>query len=133
MPMEILINYVDTHVDSVLGKSMTVIKDKKDRTLCNYVYSIKRKYELIFEIGRHLKDDFKIIKEYIMRKCTDMHDHLDRLIDIHEFQKDLKEVFETKGVITQFTNENVPAPKKSMAVHEAKVKTDIKKEKLEDS
>ena len=49
MPMEILINSVDTHVDSVLGKSMTVINDKKGRTLCNYIYSISRKYELIFE------------------------------------------------------------------------------------
>ena len=55
------------------------------------------------------------------------------MIDISDFQKELKELFETKGVLTQFTNENVPAPKKSMAVHEAKVKTDNKKEKLEDS
>merc|ERR1712105_59322 len=61
MPMEILINSVDTHVDSVLGKSMIVIKDKKARTLCNYLYSIRRKHELIFEIARHLNDDFKIL------------------------------------------------------------------------
>jgi hypothetical protein len=110
MPMEILINYVDTHVDSVLGKSTTVISDKKGRTLCNYIYSIRQKYELIFEIARHLNDYFKIIKEHIMRKCTDIHDHLKKVVDICDFQKSLKEVFETKGVLTQFTNENVPAP-----------------------
>ena len=51
-----------------------------------------------------------------MRKCTDIHDTLEKVIDISDFQKELKEVFETKGVLTQFTNENVPAPKKSMAV-----------------
>ena len=131
--MEILINNVDTHVDNVLGKSFKVIIDKKKRTLCNYVYSIKRKYELIFEIARHLSDDFKIIRETIMRKCTDMNDSLEKVIDISEFQEELKIIFETKGVITQFTNENVPAPKKSMAVHEAKVKTDKKDNKSENT
>ena len=51
------------------------------------------------------------------------------MIDISEFQEELKVIFETKGVITQFTNKNVPAPKKSMAVNEAKVKTDKKDSK----
>ena len=68
-----------------------------------------------------------------MRKCTDIHDTLEKVIDISDFQKELKEIFETKGVLTQFTNENVPAAKKSMAVHEAKVKSDNKKDKAENS
>ena len=80
--MEILINNVDTHVDNVLGKSLTVYIDKKKRTLCNFVYNVRRKYELIFEIARHLTDDYKIIKETIMRKCTDIHDTLAKVIDI---------------------------------------------------
>ena len=133
MPMEIVINQVDTYVDNVLGKSTTVFVDKKGRTLCNYLYSIRWKYKLVFEIARHLSDDFKLIKEHIMRECTNMHDNLESVIDISEFQKNIKGVFETKGVMTQFTNENIPMPKKSMAVHEAKVKNDNKKEKVEDT
>merc|ERR1712030_18261 len=42
-------------------------------------------------------------------------------------------IFETKGVLSQFKNENIPAPKKSLAINEAKVKTDNKKEVLEDT
>ena len=48
LPMEILINSVDAHVDGVLGKSMKVFKDAKQRTLCNYVYSIKIMCYLIY-------------------------------------------------------------------------------------
>ena len=121
------------YVDTALGKSTTVHKDSKNRTLCNYLYSIRMKYWLIFEIARHLNNDFKIIKEYIMQECTKMHDDLTAVVDIADFQKHLTTIFETKGVLSQFKNENIPAPKKSVAVNEAKVKTDNKKEVLEDS
>ena len=50
-----------------------------------------------------------------------MHDNIDKVLDINDLQSNLKEVFEAKGVLTQFTNENLPAPRKSMAVNEAKV------------
>ena len=128
LPMELLINRVDTSVDSTLGKSTTVIVDSKDRTLCNYLYSIKWKYMLIFNIARHLNADFKIIKDYIMKEITKMHDDTKLLVDIGDFQKKLCTAFDTKGVISQFKNENIPAPQKSMAVNETKVKPDKKKE-----
>ena len=39
MPLELIINSVDKSVDTTLGKSLTVHKDAKDRTLSNYLYS----------------------------------------------------------------------------------------------
>ena len=74
-----------------------------------------------------------MIKEYIMQECTRMHDDITAVIDIADFQKHLTTIFKTKGVLSQFKNENIPAPKKSVAVNEAKVKTDNKKEVLEDT
>ena len=68
-----------------------------------------------------------------MQEITNMHDNITAVVDISDFQKNLNTVFETKGVLSQFKNENIPAPKKSVAVNEAKVKTDNKKEVLEDS
>merc|ERR1711984_35524 len=68
-----------------------------------------------------------------MQESTKMHDEITAVVDITDFQKNVSTVLESKGILSQFKNENVPAPKKSMAVHEAKVKTDNKKEKLEDS
>ena len=130
MPMELLINKVDISVDSTLGKSTTVTIDSKKRTVCNYVYSIKWKYKLIFNIARHLGADFKIIRDYIQKEITTMHDENNELLDIEDFQKKLCTAFETKGVLSQFKNENVPAPHKNLAVQEAKVKTD-KKEKFQ--
>ena len=128
LPMELLINKVDISVDSTLGKSTTTHTDTKNRTLSNYSFSIKWKYKLIFNIARHLNADFKIIRDYFMKECTRMHDNIKETVDIGDFQKNLSTAFETKGVISQFKNENVPAPQKTMAVHEAKVKHD-KKEK----
>ena len=129
MPMELLINKVDQYVDTALGKSTSVHKDSKNRTLCNYLYSIRMKYWLIFEIARHLNNDFRIIKEYIMQLCTKMHDSIIEVMDIADFQKNLASVFETKGVLTQFKNENIPATKKNMSVNETKVKNDKKYDK----
>ena len=54
-----------------------------------------------------------------------MHDDITAVVDIADFQKNLSTIFETKGVLSQFKNENIPAPKKSMAVHEAN-KTNIR-------
>jgi hypothetical protein len=128
LPMEILINSVDAHVYGVLGKSMKVFTDAKQRTLCNYIYSIKKKHELIFDIARHLGDNFKVIRQYISEKCTTMHDDTEKILDISELQEDFKKVFEDKGVLTQYTSENIPAPKKgTLSVSETKIKNDGKK------
>ena len=116
LPMEILINSVDAHVDGALGKSMKVFTDAKQRTVSNYGYSIKKKHELIFDIARHLGDDFKIIRQYISEKCTIMQDDIEKILDISDLQEDFKKVFENKGVLTQYTSENVPAPKKAQWV-----------------
>ena len=62
-----------------------------------------------------------------------MHDNNEVIIDIEDFQKKLCEAFETKGVLSQFKNENVPAPHKNLAVQEAKVKTNKKPIKLEET
>merc|ERR1712030_245686 len=128
LPMEIIINSVDAHVDGALGKKMKVIKDSKLRTLSSYTYSIMKKHDLIFDIARHLGDDFRIIRQYISEKCTTMHDETEKVLDINELQEDFKTVFESKGVLTQYTSENIPAPKKgSMGVNETKVKNEEKK------
>ena len=133
MPLELVFSSIDEAVDNTFGKYNTVFKDAKDRTLSNYSYSIGKKYELIFEVVRHLNNDFKIIREYIMQDCTNMHDDIEKVVDIADFQTHLATIFETKGVLTQFKNENIPAPKKSVAVNEAKVKTDNKKEVVEET
>ena len=86
-PFELLINKVDIFVDTTLGTSSTVHTDKKGRVLCNYLYSIRHKYRLIFNIARHLNNDFKIIKEYIMQESTKMHDEITKVVDITDFQK----------------------------------------------
>ena len=102
MPLELVISSVNQSVDTTLGKSLTVHKDAKDRTLSNYLYSIRTKYWLIFEVARHLNNDFKMIKEYIMHECTRMHDDITAVVDIADFQKNLSTIFETKGVLSQF-------------------------------
>merc|ERR1712030_188107 len=87
-----------------------------------------KKHDLIFDIARHLGDDFRIIRQYISEKCTTMHDDTEKILDISELQEDFKTVFESKGVLTQYTSENIPAPKKgSMGVNETKVKNEEKK------
>merc|ERR1712105_122102 len=85
--------------------------------------NIRRKYDLIFEIAKHLSNDFKIIREYIIQICTKMHDREIEWMDIDAFQKHLAEIFETKGVLLQFKNDNIPTHKKqTIPVNETKIK-----------
>merc|ERR1712055_513531 len=80
-------------------------------------------YDLIFDIARHLGNDFKIIREYIMQQCTKMHDGVSERTDIAAFQDHLAKIFETKGVLLQFKNDNIPAQKKqNVSINEAKIK-----------
>ena len=65
-----------------------------------------------------------------MQESTKMHDEVTEVVDITDFQTNVAKVIETKGVLSQFKNEDIPAPKKNMAVHEVKVKTDNKKKQL---
>ena len=108
---------------TIRGKSTAVTKDSKDRSICDFVYNIRKKYDLIFEIARHLSNDFKIIREYIIQLCTKMHDKEKEWMDIAAFQKHLAEIFETKGVLLQFKNDDIPAHKKQIIpVNETKIK-----------
>merc|ERR1712030_159079 len=114
--------YTKSQMDLSL-ESTTV--DSKDRTICDFVYNIRKKYDLIFEVARHLNNDFKIIREYIMQQCTKMHDKQIKLMDIAEFQEHLATIFETKGVLLQFKNDNIPTTKKqNVSVNETKIKKD---------
>ena len=90
---------METHVDSVLGKSTAIHKDEKGRTLSDYTYAIKTKYRLIFTIVKHLNGDFKQIRDYIMQVITNMHDDIKLVVDIQDFQKNLNTAFETKGLL----------------------------------
>ena len=131
-PFELLINDVDTFVDTTLGTSTASFTDSKGRVLSNYLYSIRHKYELIFNIARHLNNDFKIVKTYIMQEITKMSDELEKVVDIGDFQTNIAIILESKGVLSQFKNEDIPAPKKNVAVNEVKVKNDKKKETVEE-
>ena len=131
LPMELIIDNVEKYIDTTLGKSTTVTIDSKDRSICDFVYNIRKKYDLIFEVARHLNNDFKIIREYIMQLCTKMHDKQIELMDITAFQEHLVGIFETKGVLLQFKNDNIPAQKKqNVSVNETKIKKD-KNDKFE--
>merc|ERR1712030_215296 len=67
--------------------------------------------------------DFKIIREYIIQLCTRMHDKTQEYMDIDAFQKHLATTFETKGVLIQYKNDNIPAHKtQKLAVTETKIK-----------
>ena len=68
-----------------------------------------------------------------MKECQRMHDELKETVDIDDFQKALCITFENKGVISQFKTENIPAPQKTLAVNETKVKPDKKKEIAEET
>ena len=62
-PLELIIDQVEDHVNSVLGKHTTAYTDSKNRTLCDYTFTLKMKYMLIFNIIRPLGGDFKQMKE----------------------------------------------------------------------
>ena len=127
LPMELLINKVEVNVISKLGRSTVTFTDKKNRVISNYGFSIRWKYKIIFNIARHLGADFKIISDHIMKVCQKMHDEPKETVDIGDFQKALCVTFENKGVISQFKTENIPAPQKTLAVNETKVKPEKKK------
>ena len=55
------------------------------------------------------------------------------MVDINDFQKNIAIVLESKGVLSQFKNEDIPAPKKNVAVNEVKVKNDNKRETVEET
>ena len=111
------------YIDNTLGKSTAVTVDKKHRSICDFVYNIRKKYDLIFEVARHLSNDFKLIREYIIQQCTKMHDKEIEWMDIADFQDHLATIFENKGVLIQFKNDDIPATKKpNVAVNETKIK-----------
>ena len=64
---------------------------------------------------------------------TKMSDKLEEVVDIGDFQVNIAIILESKGVLSQFKNEDIPAPKKSVAVNEVKVKNDKKKEPTNES
>ena len=115
MPMELIIDTIDKHIDNALGKAAAATPD--------YIYNMRKKYDLIFDVARHLPNDFKIIREYVMQHCTKMHDRLIEIMDIIKFQEHLVAIFETKGVLLQFKNDDIPAQKKQqVSVNETKIK-----------
>ena len=57
--LELIIDQVDYHVNSVLGKSTAVFKDDKGKTHSEFTYTLKTKYRLIFNIVKHLGGEFK--------------------------------------------------------------------------
>ena len=65
-----------------------------------------------------------------MQEITKMSDELDKVVDIGDFQTNIAIILESKGVLSQFKNEDIPAPKKNVAVNEVKVKNDKKKKQL---
>merc|ERR1712173_479763 len=108
LPMDLIIDEVEKYINTALGTS-------------NKEYNLRKKYDLIFDIARHLGNDFKIIREYIMQKCTKFHDELEERTDISAFQEHLAMIFETKGVLLQYKHDDIPAHKKQqVAVNEAK-------------
>jgi hypothetical protein len=94
-PLELIIDQVDYHVNSFLGKPTISFKYNKGRTLSDYTYTLKKNYRLIFNIVKHLGGDFRQIKEYILQFIADMYDDIKKLIDIQDFQKKIVEAFET--------------------------------------
>merc|ERR1712030_282182 len=57
--------------------------------------------------------------------CTFMHDKQIELMDIAVFQEHLATIFETKVVLLQFKNDDIPATKKpNVSVNETKIKKD---------
>lgn len=122
--LELIIDQVEHHVNSVLGKPTTVVTDSKGRTLSDFTYTLKTKYRLIFNIVRHLGDDFKQMKDYILQSIADMFDDIKTLIDISDFQKKLVTAFDTRGILNSYRNDIIQAPKKNISANKAEVKKD---------
>ena len=52
-----------------------------------------------------------------------------KLIDIAAFQVKLVEAFDSKGILSSYRNDIIPAPKKSLTVNETKIKKDAGEKK----
>ena len=108
-------------MNSVLGKHTTAYTDSKNRTLCDYTFTLKMKYMLIFDIIRPLGGNFKQMKEYIQQVIADMFADIKTLIDINDFQKALVKSFDNKGILTTFKNKNIQPPKKNISANKAEI------------
>ena len=109
-------------MNSVLGRPSTAFTDAKGRTFSFLTYTLYTKYKLIFDIVRHLNNDFKVMKDYILQTIADMFDDIKTLIDISEFQKKLKTAFDNKGLLNSFRNDVIPVPMKHIPANRADVK-----------
>ena len=49
-----------------------------------------------------------------MQQCTKMHDKLIEWMDIADFQEHLATIFETKGVLLQFKNDDIRLQRSQM-------------------
>ena len=115
-PLELLINQVENHVDSVLGKQTTTHTDSKHRVLSPFTFTLYQKYMLVMGIVRPLGGEFKLVKEYMQQVIADMFSDFKTLIDIKDFLKQLIMEFTSKGCLKTFKYENVPAPKKQASL-----------------
>ena len=65
-----------------------------------------------------------------MQLIANMYDDIKLLVDIQDFQTNLATAFETKGLLSQYRNDSIPAPnKKNLTVKETKIKEDKKDRK----
>ena len=120
-PMEILIANVGTWVDSILGTHHSDVKDSKNRTISTYTFSTMWKYTLIFNIANNLSGEHKQMKEIITKQVTKMFDDKKLLLDITDFRTTIIAELEKKGVLSNYRNDIIPAPKKGFSVNGAKV------------
>ena len=121
LPLEILIGNVDKWVDSVQGTSLAVSQDPDGRTISEYTFCILWKYSLIFNIAVNLPGDMRIIKEVVKNKITEMFEEKSTIMTIPKFQEFLVAEMEKKSLLTAFRNDNIPVPKKGLAISEASV------------
>ena len=61
------------------------------------------------------------MKEYIQQVIGDMFADIKTLIDIQDFQKQLVKMFDNKGILNTFKNENIPASKKNISANKAEI------------
>ena len=76
---------------------------------------------MIFNIAAHLPGDMRQIKEIVKNKITDMYEENTPILTIPKFQEFLVTEFEKKSLLTTFRNENIPIPKKGLAINETNV------------
>ena len=61
------------------------------------------------------------MKEIIVQKITDMFDDTKLIVDIGDFRNALVEEFEKKGILSNYRNDVISAPKKGISVNGARV------------